>query len=90
MADINYQIIFRVQCKACGQTLDPTISDEGVAYDHGNPDDCDQPMVELPLITPEQLSALFKAKSLSTQQRAIQAEEIKKATGKKKVLGKTI
>lgn len=75
MADSNYQIIFRIQCKACGQTLDPVISDEGVEYKHGNPADCEQPSVALPLITPEQLAVLFSKKKAAKKTASKKAKK---------------
>lgn len=62
MLDSVYQVVFRVHCTACGQTLDAVPSIDGVEYKHGNADDCDQPSVTLPAISPEQVSTLFSPK----------------------------
>lgn len=58
--DSNYQVVFRIHCSKCGQTLEPSsVGPEGVEHRHANANDCDQPNVTLPAITPEQFAALF-------------------------------
>lgn len=67
MAESNYRVIFDVKCGACGQTLETGVSEDGVGveYRHANTDDCDQPTVWLPAVTPEVLLEILDAHTSS-------------------------
>lgn len=65
-----YQILFKVNCGTCGQSLNPTVSAGGVEYSHGNVDDCSESNVTLPIVTPEMLTVAFGAKKKAARPKA--------------------
>lgn len=66
----NYILVFNVRCQACEQVLEPTVTDEGVEHAHGNPADCSEPSVMLPLVSVEQLSELLAGKKKTIKAKA--------------------
>lgn len=68
MAHKDDKVLFTIQCGKCGQHLTPQIMPSDGTYSHDNNDDCDAGDVVMPVVTPEQVAALFEPKhKLSTR-----------------------
>lgn len=79
MAESNYRVVFDLKCNACGQTLETGVPEDGVGVEHrhANPDDCDQPNVWLPAVSPETLIEILDAHT--TKKKPTKAASKKKA-----------